>query len=304
MADTLDRRRAECVRRALLVEARSHDRNRAKRVPGSRSGTHQDGGRAIRDRQDTGFADRPRVVFIVFGSPARVRDEHAPPAPGGTVGAPAGSLEGNETITHWLYDRERTPRVLEALDRPRSRSRSSSSPSGIPTPSRARASSRSCGRNWRARRSSIPTPYRRLPEPRDPPPRPHLRQPPRPPFPPRRRLPRVLSPSRATSSTPPFALRSSRRPTSRARARPSSGTPFSGATRAPRQRCSGSRFRRQPRARSVRSRASSERRTAETRSHPSPTRRVPPKRFRARRRATSTSARSICLRDPTRPPSP
>ena len=57
-------------------------------------------------------------VFIVFGSPARVRDDHAPPSPGGTVGAPGGALEGNETITHWIYDRERTPRVLEALDRP------------------------------------------------------------------------------------------------------------------------------------------------------------------------------------------
>ncbi len=57
-------------------------------------------------------------VFIVFGSPARVRDEHAQPSQGGTVGAPGGSLEGNETITHWIYDRERTPRVLEALDRP------------------------------------------------------------------------------------------------------------------------------------------------------------------------------------------
>jgi GWxTD domain-containing protein len=57
-------------------------------------------------------------VFIVFGSPARVRDEHAAPTTGGFVGAPGGSLEGNETITHWIYDRERTPRVLEALDRP------------------------------------------------------------------------------------------------------------------------------------------------------------------------------------------
>jgi GWxTD domain-containing protein len=58
------------------------------------------------------------LVLIVFGSPARVRDEHAPPAPGGTVGAPAGALEGNETITHWIYDRERTPKVLEALNLP------------------------------------------------------------------------------------------------------------------------------------------------------------------------------------------
>ena len=57
-------------------------------------------------------------VFIVFGSPARVRDEHAQPSSGGPVGTPGGSLEGNETITHWIYDRERTPRVLEALDRP------------------------------------------------------------------------------------------------------------------------------------------------------------------------------------------
>jgi len=58
-------------------------------------------------------------VFIVFGTPARTLDEHAPPSPGGRVGAPVGSLEGNETITHWFYDRDRTPRILEAVELPR-----------------------------------------------------------------------------------------------------------------------------------------------------------------------------------------
>ena len=303
MADTLDRRRAECVRRALLVEARSHDRDRQKRVQGSRSGPHQGGGRAIPDGKTPGSRTARGLVFIVFGSPARVRDEHAPPAPGGTVGAPAGALEGNETITHWIYDRERTPKVLEALDRP------SFEVQIIIEPFRHSDAIESPGLVKELReklaRQTIVNPDAAVPSAgaARPPPKPRLRQPPRPPFPPRRRLPRGLSPFRATSSTPAFALRSSRRPTSRGRARRSSGTPSCGATRAARGRCSGSRSRRRPRARSGRSRASSERRTAETRSHRSPTRRVRPMRFRARRRATSTSARSICLRDPTRPPS-
>lgn len=58
------------------------------------------------------------LVFVVFGSPARVRDEHARPPTGGRVGDLGGSAEGNETITHWIYDRDRTPRILEAIELP------------------------------------------------------------------------------------------------------------------------------------------------------------------------------------------
>ena len=66
------------------------------------------------------------LVFIVLGSPARVQDEHAPqPAPdrpgGRRVGegfTPVALVEGNETTSTWLYDRDRTPRILEAIERP------------------------------------------------------------------------------------------------------------------------------------------------------------------------------------------
>ncbi len=64
-------------------------------------------------------------VFVVFGSPARVQDEHAPapeapvfPATAANPGT-LGPLEGTETLSLWIYDRERTPRILDALDRPR-----------------------------------------------------------------------------------------------------------------------------------------------------------------------------------------
>jgi GWxTD domain-containing protein len=58
-------------------------------------------------------------VFVVFGSPARVRDTHAPPPEAPRFpAATTGPLEGNETLALWIYDRERTPRILEALDRP------------------------------------------------------------------------------------------------------------------------------------------------------------------------------------------
>ncbi len=55
-------------------------------------------------------------VFIVFGSPARIQDVHGQPS--SSTRAPVGSLEGTETISRWIYDQERTPRVLEALERP------------------------------------------------------------------------------------------------------------------------------------------------------------------------------------------
>lgn len=65
------------------------------------------------------------MVFIVFGTPARVNDS-LPVAPSnprapqpGTIGSPVGFTEGTESTSVWIYDRERTPRLLEALgDRP------------------------------------------------------------------------------------------------------------------------------------------------------------------------------------------
>jgi len=58
-------------------------------------------------------------VFILFGSPARVQDTHAtaPEAPTFPP-RPTGPMEGNETMSLWIYDKERTPRILEALERP------------------------------------------------------------------------------------------------------------------------------------------------------------------------------------------
>ena len=55
-------------------------------------------------------------LFIVFGSPARIHDEHAPQPSRGRVD-PSG-FEGTETVSTWTWDRERTPRILEALGRP------------------------------------------------------------------------------------------------------------------------------------------------------------------------------------------
>jgi GWxTD domain-containing protein len=65
------------------------------------------------------------MVFVVFGTPARVNDTKAapleaprPPSPGNPAPI-AGVVEGNETTSVWVYDRERTPRLLEMLgDRP------------------------------------------------------------------------------------------------------------------------------------------------------------------------------------------
>lgn len=62
------------------------------------------------------------MVFIVFGAPARVQEltprglEAPRPATLGTIGTPVGFAEGNESTSVWTYDRERTPRLLEALD--------------------------------------------------------------------------------------------------------------------------------------------------------------------------------------------
>jgi len=57
-------------------------------------------------------------VFIVFGSPARVQETHASPPASVRSRMNPGGLEGNETISRWIYDQERTPRILEALERP------------------------------------------------------------------------------------------------------------------------------------------------------------------------------------------
>jgi GWxTD domain-containing protein len=63
-------------------------------------------------------------VFIVFGTPARFQERRAvPPGPsqrpvaGGST-PPVGLIEGSETVHTWTYDRERTPRLVEALKVP------------------------------------------------------------------------------------------------------------------------------------------------------------------------------------------
>ncbi|MGH9364829.1 MAG: hypothetical protein ACRD1B_06135, partial [Thermoanaerobaculia bacterium] len=64
------------------------------------------------------------LVFIVLGTPARASNEltprppaPAPPAPGQRP-TPVATYEGNETTATWSYDRERTPRLLETIERP------------------------------------------------------------------------------------------------------------------------------------------------------------------------------------------
>jgi GWxTD domain-containing protein len=57
-------------------------------------------------------------VFVVFGSPARVRDSHATAPTAPRRGTLTGPLEGTETLSLWTYDKDRTPRILEALGRP------------------------------------------------------------------------------------------------------------------------------------------------------------------------------------------
>lgn len=63
-------------------------------------------------------------VFIVFGTPARTLEQRAqgPEAPRNPVAGepnnPVGLIEGTEHVFTWSYDRDRTPRVLEALGIP------------------------------------------------------------------------------------------------------------------------------------------------------------------------------------------
>ena len=63
------------------------------------------------------------LVYIVFGPPARVRTQYTPPPPRPrppdqppAVGV--GVSEGTETTSLWIYDRERTPHLLEMIGRP------------------------------------------------------------------------------------------------------------------------------------------------------------------------------------------
>ena len=77
---------------------------------GSRSPTS-----ASRSRRPRAPGRARGFVFIVFGSPARIEDVHGQPTTSSR--APVGSLEATETISRWIYDQERTPRVLEALER-------------------------------------------------------------------------------------------------------------------------------------------------------------------------------------------
>lgn len=73
----------------------------------------------------TGSRASQGYVFIVFGTPARVQQSHQAPLErprntqlGDGVSSAVGLVEGNETTISWLYDRERTPKLLEALSIP------------------------------------------------------------------------------------------------------------------------------------------------------------------------------------------
>jgi GWxTD domain-containing protein len=64
-------------------------------------------------------------AFVLLGTPARVQEAGggrpgAPPPPGTPQrGGNIGIVEGIETTVVWMYDRERTPALLEALGRPK-----------------------------------------------------------------------------------------------------------------------------------------------------------------------------------------
>jgi GWxTD domain-containing protein len=65
------------------------------------------------------------LVSIVLGNPARIQNQlTAPPPPDratrrlGEGVTPVAVIEGNETTTTWLYEPDRTPRILEILHRP------------------------------------------------------------------------------------------------------------------------------------------------------------------------------------------
>lgn len=54
-------------------------------------------------------------VFIVFGTPARASQRYA----GGPSRQRTPGLEGNDITFHWVWDRERTPQLVNFLGRPR-----------------------------------------------------------------------------------------------------------------------------------------------------------------------------------------
>ncbi len=75
-------------------------------------------GKKVGSRASQGY------VFIVFGSPSRVQQSHQAPLERpkttelGDTPTAVGLVEGNETTITWYYDRERTPKILEALNVP------------------------------------------------------------------------------------------------------------------------------------------------------------------------------------------
>lgn len=74
--------------------------------------------------EKAGSRSKQGFVFIVFGTPARVGQAHQAQneAPRrlalGDRPSAVGLVEGNETTHTWTYDRERTPKLLEALSIP------------------------------------------------------------------------------------------------------------------------------------------------------------------------------------------
>jgi GWxTD domain-containing protein len=72
----------------------------------------------------TGSRASQGYVFIVFGTPARVQQSHQAPlerprvTEAGENPTAVGLVEGNETTITWIYDRERTPKLLELLNIP------------------------------------------------------------------------------------------------------------------------------------------------------------------------------------------
>ena len=74
--------------------------------------------------EKAGSRSKQGFVFIVFGTPSRVQQAHQAPneAPRrlalGDTARPVGFVEGTETTHTWTYDRERTPKLLEALSIP------------------------------------------------------------------------------------------------------------------------------------------------------------------------------------------
>jgi GWxTD domain-containing protein len=97
------------------------DRNEFRELVGARIKTAD---ARYRIERTAGSRTAQGFVFIVFGTPARVQKDRAP-APAaprrlvvGDRATPYGFNQGTETLQTWLYDRERTPRILEAIGAP------------------------------------------------------------------------------------------------------------------------------------------------------------------------------------------